>query len=261
MMRTRTNEMTLKPEQVAQYREDGFLIVQNLLSPEEVEALGQRIDDACAGRVEFPDTDMEWEPGAPRTRDMKYIRKINNGVFHDEVFRSLAAHPQILDVAEAMIGPDIKLFGDQLFIKPPGGIEKTYHQDSPYFKIEPMSLVSGWIAVDDVTEENGCLRAIAGSHKLGPQPHSDAWMVGSRRDMKIPDRLIDRSRERLIEMKAGSVSFHHSLLMHASGPNRSSRFRRGYAFHYMTAQSRWTGHPSEKPQYVLLRGREYPGCV
>jgi hypothetical protein len=124
-----------------------------------------------------------------------------------------------------------------------------------------MALVSGWIAVDDVTGENGCVRVITGSHKLGPQPHSDVWKVGERNDMKIPDRLIDRSRERLLVMKAGSVSFHHSLLMHASGPNRSASFRRGYAFHYMSAQSRWTGDPAKKPEYLLLRGREYPGCV
>jgi ectoine hydroxylase-related dioxygenase (phytanoyl-CoA dioxygenase family) len=79
--------------------------------------------------------------------------------------------------------------------------------------------------------------------------------------MKIPDRLIDRSRERKIEMRAGSVSFHHSLLMHSSGRNDSASFRRGYAFHYMSAKSRWTGDPAAKPEYLLLRGREYPGCV
>lgn len=253
--------MALNPEQVRRYHEDGFLIVDDLVSAEEVKALGQRIEDACSGKVDFPEREMEWEPNAPHVRDMKHVRKLHNGVFHDEVFRSMACHPKILDVAESLIGPDIKLFGDQLFIKPPGGIEKTYHQDSPYFKIEPMALVSGWVAVDDVTEENGCMRVIAGSHTLGPQPHSDEWMVGTRRDMKIPDRLIDRGKERLIQMKAGSVSFHHSLLMHSSGPNHSQRFRRGYAFHYMTAQSRWTGEPEKKPSYLLLRGREHPGCV
>ena len=258
--------MTLTVELTRQYEEDGYIVVENLFSREEVDRLGRRIDEVCAGKTDFPDRDMEWEPdmteaGVPRLRHMRHIRKLHNGVLHDQVFRDFAGDPRILNVAEALIGHDIKLFGDQLFIKPPGGIEKTYHQDSPYFKIEPMALVSGWIAVDDVTEANGCVRVIAGSHKLGPQPHSDVWMVGTRKDMKIPDRLIDRGRERLITMKAGSVSFHHSLLMHASGANRSAAFRRGYAFHYMSAQSRWTGDPAEKPEYLLLRGREYSGCV
>jgi len=253
--------MEITQELVDRYAEDGCIIVESLFSKEEIDLLGRHIEDVCSGKIDFPDQELEWEPGMERVRDMRQLRKLHNGVLLDEVFRSFAADRRILDVAEALIGPDIKLFGDQLFIKPPGGIEKTYHQDSPYFKIEPMALVSGWIAVDDVIEENGCVRVITGSHKLGPQPHSDVWKVGERNDMKIPDRLIDRGRERLLVMKAGSVSFHHSLLMHASGPNRSASFRRGYAFHYMSAKSRWTGDAAKKPEYLLLRGREYAGCV
>ena len=254
--------MAIDKQLAGQFDDNGYIIVEDLFSKDEVDELGRRIEEICEGERDFPEAEMEWEPGTTtRTRSMQSIRKLHNGVFHDELFRSIAGHPRVLDVVEQLIGPDIKLFGDQLFVKPPGGIEKTYHQDSPYFQIDPMALVSSWVAVDDVTEENGCVRVIAGSHKLGPQPHSDVWMVGKRKDMKIPDRLIDLSKERLIKMKAGSVSFHHSLLMHASGPNHSSVFRRGYAFHYMSAQSRWTGDPAQKPEYMLLRGREYPGCV
>ncbi len=253
--------MTISAETIRRYEEDGYIVVERLFSRAEVEQLGRRIEEACSGKSGFPEEDLEWEPGGPRVRDIRHIRKLNNGVCHDDLFRRFATDPRILDVVEGLIGPDIKLFGDQLFIKPPGGIEKTYHQDSPYFKIAPMALVSGWIAVDDVSEANGCLRVIRGSHKLGPQPHSDVWMVGDRKDMKIPDRLIDRGLERKIEMEAGSVSFHHSLLMHSSMPNLSASFRRGYAFHYMSAQSRWTGDPATKPEYELLRGREYPGAV
>ena len=253
--------MVITAERVERYHEDGYLIVENLFSREEIDVLRERIEDVCNGRTDFPQKELEYEPGKPGVRDIRHVRKLHNGVFHDDVFRRFAADPRVLDVAAELIGPDIKLFGDQLFIKPPGGIEKTYHQDSPYFKIEPMALVSGWIAVDDVTEANGCVRVIRGSHRSGPQPHSDVWMVGDRKDMKIPDRLIDRDQERKIEMRAGSVSFHHSLLMHSSGPNTSASFRRGYAFHYMSAKSRWTGDPAAKPEYLLLRGREYPGCV
>ena len=153
------------------------------------------------------------------------------------------------------------MFGDQLFVKPPGGIEKTYHQDSPYFKIEPMALVSSWVALDDVTVENGCLYVVPGSHKGGPQGHSDVWMVGERKDMKIPDSAIDHDREVPVELSKGSVSFHHSLLMHRSGANNTNRRRRGLATHYMCSRSQWTGEAAAKPDYPLLRGREFPGCV
>ena len=59
----------------------------------------------------------------------------------------------ILDIVEKCIGEYIKLFGDQLFMEPTGGIEKTRHQDSPYFPITTMNLISCWIALDNVNEE------------------------------------------------------------------------------------------------------------
>src|SRR5581483_3348964 len=173
----------------------GFLVIENLLTAAEIETVRQRVSDIASAAAAYRDADIEYEPGAPRVRDLAYIRKLNNCEHNDDVLLNAAKHPKILDVVEALIGPDIKLFGEQLFMKPPGGVEKPYHQDSPYFHIEPMALVSAWIALDDVTEENGCLKVIPGSHTLGPLPHSDVWMVGERADMKIPDGRIDRRRE------------------------------------------------------------------
>jgi Phytanoyl-CoA dioxygenase (PhyH) len=94
------------------------------------------------------------------------------------------------------------------------------------------------------------------------------WTPGDLRNrvswlpyMKIPERFLDRSREVCLVMAAGSVSFHHSLVMHASGPNRSEHSRRGLAVHYISSKSRWTGEPGKKPAYKLLRGQQYAGCV
>ena len=254
--------MPLSQALIDQFNRDGFLTVENVFKAEEIETLRRRTED-IANRVitTYPEADIEYEPGADRQRRLAAIRKLNRCDTNDAVFRDAARNPGILDVIESLLGPDIKLESEQLFMKPPGGIEKTYHQDGPYFSLDPISFVSAWIAMDDVTEENGCLRVIAGSHLLGPVPHSDVWMVGERRDMKIPEQFLDRSREVCIVMTAGSVSFHHSLVMHASGPNRSERSRRGLAVHYISSKSRWTGEPEKKPAYKLLRGQEYAGCV
>ena len=254
----------MKPsdEQVAQYEEDGFFVMERLMTDDEVEELRQRAEQIASGEVDFPAARIEFEPNAaPDASPMDRLRKINEGAFHDPVFLKHARNPKLLDVAEAVLGPDLKLFGDQMFIKPPGGIEKTYHQDSPYFKIEPMALVSSWVAMDEVTVENGCLYVIPGSHNGGPRAHSDVWMVGDRQDKKIPDAMIDYDRELPIELAKGSVSFHHSLLMHRSGPNNTQLRRRGLATHFMSARSKWTGKVGEKPDYPLLQGREFEGCV
>ena len=114
--------------------------------------------------------------------------------------------------------------------------------------------------MDDVTHENGCLWVIPGSHRAGLIEHAD-WRVGERLDKQVPQSQFDAAAAVPIVMPAGSASFHHSVLLHKSGANRSSQPRRGLAIHYMSAASRWT-HPTQpQPSYLLLRGREQAGCV
>ena len=102
---------------------------------------------------------------------------------------------------------------------------------------------------------------IPGSHRHEILDHSQEWTVGGRTDKQVPDEALDRSRETPIVMPAGSCSFHHSVLLHRSAPNHSKQSRRGLAVHYMSARSRWTHATQSKPDYLLVRGREHPGCV
>ena len=244
------------------YQTNGFATVHSLLSAEQLQTLCQRMDDISAGRVStFPTGMIEYEPRPAGSSSRPPVRKINQCAERDEVFMAHAANPQILDIVESLIGPDIKLFGSQCFMKPPGGIAKPYHQDSAYFTIEPRDLVTCWTALDDATIDNGCLWVIPGSHQIGLLDHDQPWHVGERVDMQVRDEQIDYTREVSNELKAGSCSFHHSMLLHRSGPNNTQTSRRGLAVHYMSSRSRWT-HPTQpKPKYALLRGREYEDCV
>ena len=249
----------LSTEQTERFHAEGYLILDPCLEEGELEALRERVRGIADGEVDFPESSVEYEPGASGRR-MEHLRKINHPSRHDSFFVDHARHPRILAAMVDLLGEDVKLFGDQLFMKPPGGIEKTYHQDCPYFPVRPMEVITAWVALDEVTVENGCMYVVPGSHKLGAVDHSEAWMVGERKDMKIPDAAIDRERERPVTLRAGGCSCHHGLIQHRSGANRTRSFRRGLATHYMTAKSRWTGE-GEQPSYHLLSGREYEGCV
>ncbi len=251
----------LSPEQIAQYQQDGYTILRKALPAADVCTLRAHIKGIASGTVPFPEASIEFDPNAPRQRHIDHLRKINGPSQCDPFFRDHAAREPLLTAATDLLGPDVKLFGDQVFIKGPGGIEKTYHQDSAYFHIEPMALATAWVALDDVTLKNGCLWVVPGSHREGLVDHSEVWMVGPRQDKKVPDDAIDRQRERPILLQAGDCSFHHSLLLHRSGSNQTTTRRRGMATHYMSARSHWTGRPEDKPEYPLLRGRECAGCV
>jgi len=249
-----------QPSNVDHYRQQGFLIRENLLPLEHIEGLRTRMQEIACGDVPgFPMTDVELEPGSENDRT-RIVRKINRCAENDPLFLAHAANDKILDVVETLIGPDIKLYASQCFMKPPGGVAKPYHQDSAYFTIEPMDLVTCWTALDNVTLDNGCLWVITGSHREGLVEH-ERWEIDGREDKQVTEERLDRGREVPIVMPAGSCSFHHSLLLHGSGANNTDQPRRGLAVHYMSGRCRWTNPDVQPPRYQLLRGREYPGCV
>lgn len=252
----------MKADFLEHYRANGYAVVEGLLSSAEIDRLRLRMTEIAQGsRTGFPSELIEREPGGGDAKRKWAVRKINGCAEHDEVFFAHAAHARILDLVALLIGEDIKLFGSQCFMKPPGGIEKPFHQDSAYFCIDPRDLVTCWTALDDSTLENGCLSVIPGSHSEGLLAHDQPWMVGDRVDKQVGEEQIDRNREVPIVLKAGSASFHHSLLLHRSGPNASDRPRRGLAVHYMSARSRWTDPSEPLPDFPLLRGQSYPDCV
>ena len=227
------------------YKTDGYVVAEQLLPAGHISALRARMDAIARGETEFPKENIELEP------DSQAIRKINQCAENNQVFRAHAEHPAILDIVESLIGPAIKLFGSQCFMKPPGGIEKPWHQDSAYFCIEPMNLITCWTALDDVTVENGGMWVLPGSHQKGLVEHAK-WQLGDREDKKV--ELPDDAPQQSIEMPAGSCSFHHSLLLHRSGPNHTDKPRRGLAVHYMSASCRWTDSTTPEPDHPLLRG-------
>ncbi len=244
-----------------EYERNGYVVVRNLLNDKELTTIRQHIADVAAGRVpEFPNEDLEFEPRSNPSAPPA-IRKINRCAQNDAVFMRLACNEKVLDIVEQLIGPNIKLYGSQCFMKPPGGVAKPWHQDSAYFTIEPRSLVTCWTALDEVTVENGCVWVVPGSHTGELHDHDQPWQVGDRTDMQVPDAVIGDRAEAPIVMPAGSCSFHHSMLLHRSGPNLTDTSRRGLAIHYMPAEARWT-HPTQAaPEFALLRGSAFSGCV
>lgn len=176
--------------------------------------------------------------------------------FHDEVFQKHARNPKILDIIESLLGPDLKLYQDQVFMKPPKiGSRQRYHQDMPLgFHIDPPDMVTCWAALDDATIENGCLWMLPGTHKFGI---IDQAKWSDYEEMSLAGHLPE---ERPVPLKTGSCSFHHGLILHSSRANLTGQRRRGYATHYVSAKCRYTG-PPEKNDAMLVRGQSIPGGI
>jgi len=165
--------------------------------------------------------------------------KNTEGVRGSTDFLDLAREPVILDLVEQLIGPDIVLWGCQIFCKPGGdGMEVPWHQDGHYWPMRPLATVTVWVALDSSKIENGCLRVIPGSHQTR---RLYDHMREDRTDIVLTESvqpgLYDPATALDIELEPGGMSIHDVYLIHGSNPNRSPRRRAGVAIRYMPGSS------------------------
>ena len=263
--------MRLTAEQKEFFHEQGYLPYTRVLSDDELEALRQRTVDLAEGRLtHVPPRFMQLEAAfrggdAADVPAMDRIRKFTQLCYFDDLFQAVAKKPAILDVLQEFLGPNIKLYTDQLMMKPRfHGTVTDWHQDStawPFFV--PQDHVSCWIALDDATVDNGCMTMIPGSHKWGPvaREYRQAFLARPELPAPVP-----------VELKAGECMFHHGLTWHRTGANTTPHRRRGLALHYISAETIYLGIENEesrllveceKPKgefrFLSVRGQEFPG--
>ena len=212
------------------YQEHGYVIPSFRLSEKRVEELLAATDRAIAANPHL------------RPEHLVSVHVKNNqpeGVTGDQAFYDLVNDPQILDLVEAAIGPDIICWGAHLFCKPGGdGMEVPMHQDGDYWPIRPLATCSVWIALDHVTTENGCMQFIPGSHQDKAHLKHDEL----DRDDVVLKRLIsadsyDAASAVNVELEPGQMSLHDIYLIHGSNANTSGKRRAGIALRYMPASS------------------------
>jgi phytanoyl-CoA hydroxylase len=212
---------------VKEYREKGFAVVERLLDPSEVAALNTAIteilDVSDIGSV------AEVEPG-----DNGMARRIWSPTKQHSAFERAAAHPELLDHVEALIGHDILFHYSKLHLKAPQvGSVVDWHQDFAYYPHTNTDLVTALIYLDDTTTENSALQVVPGSHHRLANHYLDGHFRGKVAGADAPDPALAVA----IEAPAGSAIFIHPLLLHYSSPNRSERYRRAFLPAYRAADA------------------------
>tara|TARA_B100000401_G_scaffold425187_1_gene354659 strand:- start:960 stop:1787 length:828 start_codon:yes stop_codon:yes gene_type:complete len=203
----------LSLEQINQYNNDGFIYPIDVLSTDETGKIREEIE-----RIE-----KDW-PNELEGLGRNYIHLIS------PVFDKIPHNPKILDAVEGIIGKDILVCGTTLFIKNPdqkGFV--SFHQDAKYIGLKPYNWVTGWLAVTDANEENGCMRMLKGSHKEDLKFHNQKFDDHNllTRGQTIENIPINKTTP--VILKAGQLSLHHPKIIHGSGPNKSNDRRIGFA--------------------------------
>jgi ectoine hydroxylase-related dioxygenase (phytanoyl-CoA dioxygenase family) len=176
----------------------------------------------------------------------------------DPFWVRLVSDPRLLDVAARFIGPGIALFASHYIAKPPGdGQAVLWHQDAGYWPLDPMDVVTLWLALDDSAPDNGCLRVVPGSHRgevHGVRLRTDVDNV-LRSEIEAD---VDEAAAVDVVVLAGGVSVHHPAIVHGSEPNRSNRWRRGLTVRYIPVTTRILSE-GPWPSAFLLRGPAVDG--
>lgn len=220
----------LSQDDVARCRRDGLIVSPDCLPADLLARMRGALDRLLDSRREIP-------PESLICPHLPY------GEAHDAAaareWFEFCTHPLILDKVEQLIGPDIILWGSQVFCKPARtGREVPWHQDGQYWPIRPLATCSAWIALDDVDAENGCMRFIPGSHRSGSiYAHRISDREGIVLNQEVEPDQFDEGQARDDCLRAGEFSLHDVFLIHGSRANRSPRRRAGFVIRYMPATS------------------------
>jgi len=266
----------LTPEQIQEFHEKGYLKVGQVLSGRQVEALREGLDrvmqERSAGRPELlrnlAGGDLYLYKEEKKDFTGAVVVQIVNIWEADEAYFRHIYHPQITQMASELTGCDLlRVWHDQIQYKPPQvGTKTGWHQDFPAWPIlEPADLVTAWVALDDATLENGCMRMVPGSHRWGVHPG-----LSGKEDFSpaYDPKLLPEGAAVIVEpveVRAGECSFHHCLTWHGSAVNLSPRPRRAIAVHYMPGYTRFVpkgSHPMDIRVKVapgeVLQGQYFP---
>ena len=266
-------------EQYRSFRETGFLVVPGLVSTGEIAELRQHTEDLMQGRLPeqtqpMRERDLSADNGttsqgleAPPPHlspDEKAQFFLRIHMLHRklELHERYMLHPSVLDVLQAIIGPDVLAMQTMLFLKPPGKPGQGWHQDSYYIPTHPDTLCGAWIAIDDCDELNGAMWFARQSNNEPVYPPKTGYGYGDRvlgdvsyvsgvsnpaDDHNDLAKIADRYVQVLVPAKAGDVVFFGGHVLHRSKQNYSTdRYRRSFVSHYCNARSftQWTGGPT-----------------
>ncbi|MCY3833120.1 MAG: phytanoyl-CoA dioxygenase family protein [Chloroflexi bacterium] len=241
----------LTQEQIDFYQENGYIVIEDFLTPEELETWRRQVDDAVAqrdGRVTVggPRSADRVKDEASRHYDKVFVQRMNLWTDH-EGMRRLMFDPRLGKMVSELAGVDgMRIWHDQALIKQPWANPTGWHLDNPYWSYSSRDAITIWVALDDATRDNGCLYFLPGAHKTA---NFDGATIG----INISDLFEIYPQWAEIQsaaapMKAGSCSFHNGLMPHAAGANMTPGWRRAMTCGYMPDGSTFNGIQNILPQ-------------
>lgn len=226
-----------KKELQASFRKDGFIFLPGFLNRTEVSEAMLHLNTLIKDKVPAMAPEQAFYEDRSDPSSLKQIQRLFD---HDHFFYGMMFGSKFEELASTLLDDKVVGKNMQYFNKPPKiGQATPPHQDGYYFMLEPNEAVTMWLGLDDVDEENGCVRYVKGSHLQGMRPHSKTQTLGFSQGMSNFGTEDDLANEVWFKTKPGDLLVHHSLTIHRAENNQSSdRTRRALGFIYYAEKAK-----------------------
>lgn len=226
----------LTDEQIAFYHDEGYLVVEGVLSPEKLQRLRDETDALIAGAAGVSAHNDLYDLEDSHRADNPRVRRLKEPYRHSPYFRELAVDPDVTDIVAQLVGPDVRIYGGKMNIKAASyGAPVEWHQDWAFYPHSNDDVLATGMLLDDCDEANGPLMVLPGSHKGEVYDHHNDGAFCGAFD---PDAVgLDLSNAVKLMGPAGSMTIHHVRIVHGSALNTSNRQRRLLLTEYAAADA------------------------
>ncbi len=204
----------------ASFDQDGYVFVKEFLNPAESRELNQQLSAFIKNIVpDMPENHAFYED----RKDPSSLKQLFRMADYDSFFEKLLSGPKFNGLAETLLGEKTAKGNVEYFNKPPGMSTPTPpHQDAYYFMLTPPQAITFWIPLEDVDEENGCLRYVKGSHLKGMRRHGKNPILGFSQTITDFGTPEDLENEVAVPANVGDILAHHGMTIHRADGNRSA---------------------------------------
>ncbi|WP_306118973.1 MULTISPECIES: phytanoyl-CoA dioxygenase family protein [unclassified Roseitalea] len=222
----------------ADFARDGYVAITPLFDADTMAAINRELDRFIAEVVPSMPREEVYYEARGEAGTLKQLQKLN---VYDDYFRAMCESDVICDLAEAALGEEAVVQNLQYFNKPAGiGQPTPPHQDGYYFHLSPCKAVTGWLALEPVDHENGCIHYVRGSHKADDfRPHGRSDVLGFSQGITDFGTDDDKANTVACPGDAGTFLLHDARIVHWAGANTSpTRSRRALGFVYFGRSAR-----------------------
>ena len=206
----------------------GFALVEEFLSPDEVDVLQNELTRYVDQIV--PGLDPRYV--FYEQKDPGLIKHLTSPDLYDGYFKEMLNRPATLEVVQACLGTPAEPISSEVFYKHARvGTETPYHQDNAYLHFDPADGVVVWIALDDVTVENGAMHYRQGAFALGDLEHYETNLPLFSKQLSA-NLDNDQYPEVAAVIRKGGAAIHHIRTPHRAGPNQTHQDRRALVCNY-----------------------------